>query len=408
MKIWFKYLIAMALGVALGLTVPLDRLMGPLDLLTQLGMNLARYLLIPLFFFSIPVAVYELHDDHRLLRNNLRIISYSLLALVVLTAVGIGGVLLLNAGRIPLSSDASFPLAGIPTLPDILKALLPESPAAVFMSPDFLLPLAMLAAMIGLAFSSDRTVTKPALNFFDSMSRISWHINSFIVEILPLPIILITTTRTIIIAASPRLQVFGVMLLVLGIQTAVVVFLLLPLLLILAGKKKNPYKILYALAAPAMAGLVMGSAVAAAGITAKHLKESLCIRRRNGATILPVALVLGRAGTAMVSATAFIVILSSYSSLGIGSATLAWMMLYIPLGALLLGAAPALGPLHLVAYLCAIFGKGFESGYILLVPVAMILQIVGAFLDVIISAVLITLTVIHERMSSEKTVRLFI
>lgn len=116
----------------------------------------------------------------------------------------------------------------------------------------------------------------------------------------------------------------------------------------------------------------------------------------------------GRAGTAMVSATVFIVILSSYSSLGIGSSTIGWMLLFIPASALLLGAAPGLGPLSAIAFLCAAYGRGFESGYILVVPVAFPLMAMGAFLDVGVQGIITTLLAGHEGMSVEKTARHFI
>lgn len=392
----------------MGLVVPLAGSMGVLDVLTQISMNLGRYMLLPILFFSMPIAVHELMEDRKLLRTGGRAIAYSVLAVLIMTLMGIGGGLLLSPGRIPLSSDASFAVTAIPTIREIALALIPENPLQVLLSIDFILPLALLGTMLGLALSFDRSATKPALNLFDSISRISWQINSFFVEILPLPLIFISAARTISIASTPRLGIFGRILAVLGIELAIITVIILPLIMYLTNSRKNPFKLLYGLLAPSMAAALTGHTAIPAGILLKHLKESLGVRRRSSTVSLPLAMVFGRAGTAMVSATAFIVILSSYSSLGIGTSTIGWMLLFIPASALLLGAAPGLGPLNALAFLCVAYGRGFESGYILLVPLAFPLLAMGAFLDIIVQGVVVSLVAGHEAMAVEKTAHHFI
>ena len=392
----------------MGLVVPLAGSMGVLDALTETSMNLGRYMLLPILFFSMPIAVHELMEDRKLLRTGGRAIAYSVLAVFSMTMLGIGGGLLLSPGRIPLSSDASFAVASIPTIREITLALIPANPLQVLLSVDFILPMALLGTMIGLALSFDRSATKPALNLFDSISRISWQINSFFVEILPLPLIFISAARTVSIATTPRLGIFGRMLAVLGIELAIVTLIIVPLTIYLVNGRRNPFKLLYGLLAPSMAAALTGHTAIPAGILLKHLKESLGVRRRSSTVSLPLAIAFGRAGTALVSATTFIVILSSYSSLGIGTSTIGWMLLYIPASALLLGAAPGLGPLNALAFLCAAYGRGFESGYILLVPVAFPLLAMGAFLDIIVQGVVVALVAGHEGMAVEKTAPHFI
>jgi Na+/H+-dicarboxylate symporter len=408
MKIWLKYLIATALGVALGLVVPLAGSMAVLDVLTEVSLNLGRYMLLPILFFSMPIAVHELMEDRKLVRTGGRAIAYAGLTVFTMTLLGIGGGLLLAPGRIPLSTEASFAVAPIPTLREISLAMIPANPLQTLLSMDFILPLALLGTMTGLALSFDRSATKPALNLFDSISRIAWQINSFFVEILPLPLIFISAARTISIASTPRLGIYGRMLAVIGIELAIVGLIILPLAIYLANGRKNPFKMLYALLAPSMAAAFSGHTVIPGGILLKHLKESLGVRRRSSTVSLPLAMAFGRAGTAMVSATAFIVILSSYSSLGIGTSTIGWMLLFIPASAFLLGAAPGQGPLNALAFLCAAYGRGFESGYILIVPIAFPLLAIAAFLDVVVQGVVVNLSASHEAMAVEKTVHHFI
>jgi len=408
MKIWFKYLVAAVLGVAVGLVVPLTGFSGVLDALVELSMNLGRYALLPLLFFSIPVAVHEMHEERKLLRMSLRTSAYSVVAVLALTALGSGAAFLLSPGRIPLSSDASFDAGAVPRLGDLLPELVPSGAASVLLSGEFLLPSALLALILGLALAFDRAATKPTLTLFDSLSRILWQVNSFMVEILPLPLILIAAARTATLASSMKTAVYGRLLLAVAAESLFVVLALAPLVLFLMDRKRNPYRTIYGLLGPAIAGLVTGHLHAPAGGLAKHLKESLGVRRRAGAPALPLALTLGRAGTAMVTATAFIVILSSYSSLGVGVDTVLWMLAFVPASAFLLGAAPGAGPAAALAFLCAAYGRGFESGYILIAPVALPLLAMAVAVDVVVAGCAVALAASKADCAVVRDVRHFI
>ena len=110
----------------------------------------------------------------------------------------------------------------------------------------------------------------------------------------------------------------------------------------------------------------------------------------------------------MVTATAFVAILNSYSNLGLGSSALLWMMATVPATALLLGAAPGAGPIVALTTLCASYGRGFESGYILLAPAALPLAMIAAFIDAICSACIVSAVASIEGYVQVKELRHFI
>ncbi len=407
MKIWLKYLIATIVGVAAGLIIPMGD-GSVLDAVADVSMNIARYALLPLVFFSVAIAGFELHEERRLLRVWLRTVLYSMATVLVLTLVGLAGAFLFTPGRIPLSTDTVSSVGTVPTIFSILDAVISADALSTLLSFNFLLPAASFALILGLGFAFDKAATKPVVALFDSLSRILWQINSFFVEILPLPLIVAAAARTASMGRTPRLAVFKPLFAVVGFETAFVVLALAPLVLWMADRKKNPYKTLFALAAPAIAALVSGNTYAQAGVAAKHLKESLGVRRRAGSVAMPLALAFGRAGTAMVTATAFVAILNSYSNLGLGSTAVVWMVLSVPAAALLLGAAPGSGPIIALAALCASYGRGFESGYILLVPAALPLAMIGAFVDSVCMACVIEAVASEEGYSITKDLRHYI
>ncbi|HAE21268.1 MAG TPA: hypothetical protein DCG47_02960 [Spirochaetaceae bacterium] len=406
MKIWLKYLIATILGIALGLVVPAGGAL--LDTIAGLFMNAARAILIPLLFFSIIIATQELREDRRLLRVLSRSVVYSLAGLFLMSLVGIVGAFALSPERIPLNADSAALNAGLPKLSELFKAIFPANALSVFLNSDYLLPLLIVSIIAGVGLCFDRSITKSLSTLIDAASRVLWQINSFIVELLPLPIIVLAAARVVSLRGIPRLQLYGNLILIVVAELAFVTLILLPLILFLHERKSNPFKTLYGLIGPAFLALVAGHALVPAGALLKHLKESLGVRRRAGALSLTVALSMGRAGSAMVSATAFIVVLSSYSSLGLGSGTIAWMLAFVPLSALLLSAVPASGPLAALLFLSASYGRGFESGYLLMVPAALPLMALSSFLDTLFAGCVTRLAAGQEGYAGEKAARHFI
>jgi Na+/H+-dicarboxylate symporter len=118
----------------------------------------------------------------------------------------------------------------------------------------------------------------------------------------------------------------------------------------------------------------------------QHAKENLGERRRANTLTLSLFSTFGRAGSAMVAAVTFIVIIKSYSSLGIT----AYDVLSIGVRALvisvLLARHPGSGAYTALAVLCAGYGQGFEAGYLIVKPLAFYLIAIGTFLDVMFAS----------------------
>jgi Na+/H+-dicarboxylate symporter len=407
MKIWIKYLIAAVVGAIAGLVIP-GGSGAILDSIAGTAIHLGSYILLPMIFFSAAVATYEAHEDKRFSRIWFRTVGYSVFTVVLASLVGLAGAFIFTTGRIPLSTDVTVEIESLPGILDIIGAIVPADSTVTLTSFNFILPATFLAMILGLALSFDSSVTKPVSTFFDSMSRITWQINSFFVEILPLPLIIVSMARLGAMANNEKLSVFNSLFTALAAETGLFILILLPLALLALDRKRNPYKVMAALIAPALVALLSGHTYTQAGVAAKHLKESLGVRRRSGAVSLPLALAFGRAGTAMVTATAFVAILNSYSNLGLGSSAVFWMMAMVPMTALVLGAAPGSGPIVALAALCAEYGRGFESGYILLAPAILPLGMIAALIDSVCMSVIIAAVGHQEGYARPKDLRHFI
>lgn len=409
MKIWMKLLIGALLGTALGLLLPSNASPNTtFAVLFEFALRAGRYIFLPLVFFSVPIAVFELFEDKRLAPLVGKAALLSILAVFVATILGAAGAFLLRPDRIPLVSEVSA-IEPIASAGDILLGLFPRNAFEALVSGgDGLAPLLILAGILGLAFSFDQAVTKPIVNLFDSFSRLLYQINSFFVEILAVFAIVVAAYNARAYRAVLNLHLYRGLLLAVLAEVLFALLIVIPLVLYFAGGKKNPYRILYALLGPALAAAVSGDLFFGAGTLIKHAKESLGVRRRSGTLTIPIALLLGRAGTALVTATSFIVILNSFSNLGLTVANLLWLLFFVPLSALLLGSAPGRGPAAALALLSGLFGRGFETGYLLLAQAAVPLLLAGVLVDAVWAGCVAWLTARSEGMAAERELRRYI
>jgi len=273
---------------------------------------------------------------------------------------------------------------------------------------DGLAPLLVLAVILGLAFSFDQAATKPVVNFFDSLSRIVYQINSLFVEVLAIFAILAAAYNARAFQAVLRLHLYKGLLISVAAEVLFALLIVIPLVLYFTGGKKNPFRVLYGLLGPSLAATISGDLFFGAGTLMKHAKESLGIRRRSGTLTIPIALLLGRSGTSLITATSFIVVLNSFSNLGLSITNLLWLLFFVPLSALLLGAAPGRGPAAALALLSGLYGRGFETGYLLLAQAALPLLLAGVFLDSVWAGCVAWIVTRSEGMAVDREIRRYI
>jgi aerobic C4-dicarboxylate transport protein len=403
MRIWIKLLVGSIIGVALGLFLPArdGATAETFSVISSIVLNVGRWVLFPLVFFSVAVGVYELRQDKKVLAILGRTIAYLAAATAILVIVGTVSIVALSPGRIPIIDEQHVAFT-IPTFKEILLQLFPKNLFGIFNGDgNYLLPIYFLSFFIGLNFSFDRLITRPTSQLFDSLGRIFYHINSFIVEILPIGIIALAGYLVLQLRAAPDLGLFSQLLLVLVVDVAVVVFGLFPILLFYLGERENPYRWLYATTASAIAGFFSGDAYFSVSVALRHGKESLGVPRTVGSSSFPLAVLFGRAGSAFVTAVSFVVILMSYSSLGISVFQVLWVVGAAFLVSFMLGAVPGMGAFVATSLLCTMYGKGLEQGFLILNPVAPLLVSVGVLLDMIVASLVSLLVARHEHLSKE-------
>jgi Na+/H+-dicarboxylate symporter len=214
-----------------------------------------------------------------------------------------------------------------------------------------------------------------------------YHVVSFFTEILGFVMIILSAYWAIRFHSVLNADIFRDLILLLGVLSLFLGFIILPLLLYLLKPRANPWLVLYGSLSQAIAGFFSGDINFTLPVLFRHVKDNLGVRRRANTVTAVLFTAFGRAGSAMVAAIAFIVIINSYSSLPISTATIISIALRAFAVSFLLGGHPGSGAYTALAVLCIGFGGGFEAGYLILRPLAFYLIAVGTFLDVMITSV---------------------
>ena len=401
MKIWIKILIGSVVGVLLGIFLPgTEKAMELFSFITRLFVQIGRYVVFPLVFFALVAGTYELKREKKIFRVYGRTILYLLLATVLLIIVGMVTVLVFSPERIPIIVEQEQAIQ-LPGLKETLLGLFPGNLFQVFVgSGSIMLPLVLFAFLLGVNLTFDLRITSPVVQLTDSLNRIFYHINSLLCELFGFAMIVISA-YFIMTVKQYELTLFKQMLIIIGIDAALIIFAVYPALLYFLGGRQNPYKWLYAVVAPALTAFFSGDNYLSIVMLAKHGKENLGVPRRVGSAVYPLFAVFGRTGTALVASATFLLVLKSYSSLEITFGQVLWTLLFSLLISLTLGTVPGLGAYVALSTLCALYGRGLQEGYLILRPIAPLLISFGVLLDVLTSAFLSFLVAKHEQIAQE-------
>jgi Na+/H+-dicarboxylate symporter len=386
MKVWVKFLIGSLLGIILGRFLPADNqiITETLTWLESLAVRIGRYTAAPILVFSLTIAIYELRQDGRFWRLVFQSLLLILGSALVVISAGILVTLFFPPARIPILIEEQVGAVSLNTVENIVGLFPSNMLAALTGDGTYLLPLYVFAFFLGIGLSYDRSYTKPVISLVDSLSRVFYHIASLFSEILGMVMIVLSAYWAVRFYEVLRADVFRDLIFLLGIFSVVFGLGILPLFLYFLKPRSNPWVVLYGSLGPALAGFFSGDMNFTLPVLFRHMKENLGVRRRTNVVTTALFSTFGRAGSAMVAAVAFIVIIKSYSSLGIDLKDILSIGLRALLISLLLARHPGDGAYAALAVLSLGYGRGFEAGYLILKPLAFYLIAIGTFLDVMI------------------------
>jgi aerobic C4-dicarboxylate transport protein len=414
MKIWIKLICGIILGIIINIFLPLNEgLAGFFSDLSGLFIQIGKYALFPLIFFSLIIGTYELKIDKKIISVYSKSILLIIATCIILVLIGFVTAILFSE-KIPLfTSDVSTPV-----IPDFLESLNNMFPDNIFKvlvyNGNIMLPLFIFAFIIGTNLTFDRVLTRPIIQLSDSLSRVFYHIITLIIELFWIACIVLTISNLFKLSSVTNISTYGNLLLIIAIDFIVIIFGLLPLLIYLYDRKNNPYKILYGSIASALTGFISGDIFLSLGMLIIHGKDNFKLPRKLGSTIYPLFAMFSRAGTALVSSISFFIILRSVlPPTEIDIFKMLFVFGFSFLFSFTLGSVPALGTFVSITLLNYQFDQFWPTYGILnhmkiLEPVMFILISLGVFLDIIVAYVLSYIIGKSENLVKLNEIRYFI
>ena len=384
MKLWFKYAAGMLFGAALFAVSPKPLLDdgGAVASLAELSMRIGYYIFVSLLCVNLPLSVLKLYEEKKFWSIALGSLRFFLISLVAATIIGIGAALIALPVRVPLLADIASP--SVSGIGHQLFVIFPQNLSELFLrAGEMSVPALIFALIVGFAMAHDPIAARPVENLLDSVSRILYTINTFITEILGVLLIPITARALHIVTSSLSGGIYASFLAIVALASLSVLFIVIPAFIFLIDGRKNPFPLLFSGLPSYLAAFGSGSLRFSSGSTIRQVRENLGVKRRYNAAVMPMGLLFGRAGTAFIAAISFVIIISSYSQLSISVPNLLLMALLIPCCTIIAGSSFMSGPIAVLTLACSLFGRGFENGYLVMVPIALLLSMIAALIDAV-------------------------
>ncbi|MFW5694692.1 MAG: cation:dicarboxylate symporter family transporter [Alkalispirochaeta sp.] len=385
MKIWMRYLLGTSAGIVVGVLIPLsggDTYILLRDL-SEILFRTGRFFFFPMVFFAAIVATDELRDDRTAIRTMITAGIVLVAALALAVVVGALSVLVLQPQRIPPMVQEGRAGAA-PEILSMLTEAIPGNAFRLFVAGDNMLLMVVVFGMIlGATLRYDREITSPVSLVADSANRILYRLNAWLTQVIGFALVIPTAMVVAGTRQTEDLMLFGQLLLVVVTAALLVGAVAYPLTLFLLDREHaRPVSWLYRMTPPAVAALVSGDVFFAAATYTRVSNENQGIPRPVGGVVPPLMAVFGRAGTALVSVAAFLLVIRSYTALEIGVGAVVELITAGVLYSFLLGRHPTGAVMVLLSYLSLRHGRGMEESYLILLPVMPLLERIGAWLDI--------------------------
>lgn len=392
MKLWLRLSLGTLAGILLGLLIPLSG-GDSMDVFTDLAhlvINIGRYIVFPLVFFSAALGIYELWIENKLGKTTLHFVLIVPAITLAVVLVGVILAFIFSPDPIPNTPKEAEALV-LPSLLELLENIFPANFLSVLVTDGgYLLPVMIASLFIGLAFHYQRAHAEPSIDLFDSFSRILFRISGYIIEFMTIGFAVLGGWRILQLRTSSDGTFLQIALLCIGL-TVLVGFIMFPLILYFVGGRKNPLPWLRGLFIPVTAAALSGDNYFALPSMIHEGKLSHLIPRKIGSTAYPLTIMFARAGTAAITAMSFLLILKSQGPLEVPFDQVLWIIGASVLASFLLAGIPASGVLFALALISQWYGQRIEEGYLILLPAMPFLIAAGAVLDVMAASFAVTL-----------------
>ncbi len=390
MKLWLKYTLSSILGIFLAYFLPEIRLIDTtVYTIGEFSLRMGRFLIFPLLFFTLPVAVCQLRREKTLFSTMRRLIFMSLLTCFLFMVVTILLFRIIPTERVPIIIESEtwqsvIPFRNelfLPTLKEQARLLLPINFFNIFNSKaDALLPALLFAFVLGAQLSRSREEAEPLYNVFDSSGRMFYYLTELFSTLLTLSLFSLSFESLRHIKTIPDLSSYSSFIILALVVFLILFCVVLPLSYYLITKR-NPLHELPIVLPAIIVSSFSGDPYFNLIPLIHGLREGGGVKRKISGVVLPFMALFSRPGTAAITAISMLTILKSYSSL-----ELTFFQYLLVGGSSILVSFTLFSQSYLGVYVALIttmgfYGRGTTEAYVHILPVLPILGGLATLLD---------------------------
>lgn len=386
MKVWIKFIISGILGIICALVFPVENAAVSefVNFVTEIVLRFGRYMVVPVVFFTAVIAFNRLRDTKLLVKTGLWTGGVIVASSLLLTLIGLISILIVRLPRIPITVEKIPELTSL-HIQDLIRALVPFSAFESMINGTFLLPSFIFAMLMGTASTADSALFRPVTQLADSLSKLMYNIMVIFTEFLSFGMIAVFCKWTIEFKDIILSGVFAPLIILLLVDFVIVAGVVYPLIIRYLCHDPHPYRVLYACICSVVTAFFSGDSNLVLPLNIRHGKESLGIRRRINGVTQPLFSIFARGGSALVTVVSFFVIWRSYVNLNTSFVDIL-IITGIAFGiSFLLGGYPVGGAFVSLTVLCTVYGRGYETGFLLLKSAAPIVCSFAAAFDALTS-----------------------
>ena len=308
MKTWITYIAAMLMGLATALLFgSFPYTAGILSSVSSYLISLGVFITIPIMFITIPAGTASLMKDRKGWRSAGASLLWAVVSSLVLSFAA-ALVFIIRPEAFPVTSSAGSAPGALAShvsymLSSAKSALFPINAFwTVSSTTRFIVPLIIIAWILGLALKPSADVIRPAYTTMNSFSEVMYRISrtysvyGFLLVFVSSASFFTDIYQEKTLFAVPEYAEF------LLIAAAAAILVVLPVLYaVFTLFRKNPYRIIYRSIAPSLMGLTTASTIASIPLSESVARHSLGVQKRIASTATPLLAVIGKGGSAFVA-----------------------------------------------------------------------------------------------------------
>lgn len=308
MKLWMKILIAMGVGVLVGVVVgPSTEVLKPVG---DIFLNLINMIIVLLVLSSMTVGITSIHDPKKLGRVGMKTLVMYLGMTVVAICMGLTFAKFFAPGAgLGLQMEGTLNLVEAPAISEILMAIVPTNPVASLVSGN-VLQVIVFSVFLGISIILAGEKGKPLLELMESLADVMYKLTGIVMEFAPYGVFAIMAW----VGGS-----FGVEVLLRLAKFLVVYYLALAvfILVVFCGilyfvAKLHPMPFFKGMRDAALVAFSTTSSSAALPVSMHCIQENLGVSKNLSSFILPLGSTVNMGGAAIFQAMSAIFISQAY------------------------------------------------------------------------------------------------